>query len=52
LVPGTIPWTSEEDAMVKVLPAEEAAKRTGRSLCAVYKRRWWLGLPDGRRKGG
>jgi hypothetical protein len=50
LVPGTIPWTSEEDAMVKVLPAEEAAKRTGRSLSAVYKRRWRLGLPDGRRR--
>jgi hypothetical protein len=43
LVPGTIPWTAEEDEWVKTIPAEEAAKRTGRSLSAVYPRRWRLG---------
>jgi hypothetical protein len=49
LVPGTILWTPEEDELVKTLPAEEAAKRTGRSLSAVYARRRRLGVPDGRR---
>jgi hypothetical protein len=51
LVPGTIPWTAEEDELVKTLPPEEATKRTGRSLKAVYKRRHRLGMPDGRRLG-
>jgi hypothetical protein len=37
--PGTIPWTPEEEELVRTLPAEEAAKRTGRSLSAVYTRR-------------
>jgi hypothetical protein len=50
LVPGTIPWTPEEDELVKALPAEEAAMKTGRSLSAVYTRRWCLGMPDGRRR--
>jgi hypothetical protein len=50
LVPGTILWTPEEDELVKTLPVEEAAKRTGRSLSAVYARRWRLGVPDGRRR--
>jgi hypothetical protein len=50
LVPGTIPWTAEEDNLVKTLPVEEAAKKTGRSLSAVYARRWRLGMPDGRRR--
>jgi hypothetical protein len=50
LVPGTIPWTPEEDEWVKTLTAEEAAKKTGRSLKAVYARRWRLGMPDGRRR--
>jgi hypothetical protein len=48
LVPGTIPWTAGEDELVRTLPAEEAARRTGRSLQAVYKRRYRLGVPDGR----
>jgi hypothetical protein len=51
LVPGTIPWTREEDELVRTLPAEEPAKRTGRSLSGVYARRRWLGVPDGRRRG-
>jgi hypothetical protein len=50
MVPGTIPWTPEEDELVKTLPAEEAAKRTGRSLSAVYARRSRVGVPDGRRR--
>jgi hypothetical protein len=49
LVPGTKVWTAEEDELVKTLSAEEAAKKTGRSLKAVYERRR-LGMPDGRRR--
>jgi hypothetical protein len=50
LVPGTVVWTPKEDALVKSLPAAEAARRTGRTLGAVWSRRRVLGLPDGRRK--
>jgi len=50
LVPGTVPWTAGEDELVRTLPAEEAARRTGRSLQAVYARRSRLQLPDGRRR--
>jgi hypothetical protein len=50
LVPGTIPWTSEDDELVRMMPAEEVARRTGRSLQAVYKRRSLLQVPDGRRR--
>jgi hypothetical protein len=39
MVPGTIPWTAEEDELVKTLPGAGAAKKTGRSLSAVYRRR-------------
>jgi hypothetical protein len=49
MVPGTKVWTVVEDELVRTLPAEEAAKRTGRSLTAVYTRRNRLGVPDGRR---
>jgi hypothetical protein len=49
-VPGTIPWTAEEDELLMALPAEEVARRTGRSLEAVYTRRQRLGMPDGRRR--
>ena len=45
------PWTPEEDALLRRLPAAEVARRTGRSLAAVYSRRRELGLPDGRRRG-
>jgi hypothetical protein len=51
LVPGTIVWTAEEDELLKTLPAEEVAKRTGRNLKAVYARRQRLGMPDGRHRG-
>jgi hypothetical protein len=50
LVPGTVPWAADEDELVRTLPAEEVARRTGRSLQAVYKRRFRLGVPDGRRR--
>jgi hypothetical protein len=50
LVPGTIPWTWKEDALLWTLPAEVVAKRTGRSLSGVYARRRRLGVPDGRRQ--
>ena len=50
LVPGTVVWTEKEDALVRSLPAAEAARRTGRTLGAVWSRRRVLGLPDGRRK--
>jgi hypothetical protein len=50
LVPGTVLWTPEEDELVRIFPAEEAAKRTGRSLGAVYARRSRLGVLDGRRR--
>jgi hypothetical protein len=51
LVPGTIPWTRKEDALVRTLPAEEVAKKPGRSLSGVYARRRRLRVPDGRRRG-
>jgi hypothetical protein len=49
LVPGTIVWTADEDELPTTLPAEEVAKRTGRSLSAVYTRRRRLGMSDGSR---
>jgi len=42
------PWTAEEDALVRELPALDVAGRTGRTLQAVYKRRSLLGLNEGR----
>jgi hypothetical protein len=51
LVPGTRPWTPAGDDLVRALPPAEAARRTGRSLKAVYQRRLVLGLPDGRAEG-
>jgi hypothetical protein len=46
-----VSWTAAQDEMVRTLPVEEVAKRTGRSLQAVYKRRFRLEMPDGRRRG-
>jgi hypothetical protein len=51
LVPGIRTWTPAEDDQVRALSLEEAARRTGRSLKAVYKRRLVLRLPDGRAEG-
>lgn len=42
-------WTPDEEALLHTLPAAEVAKRTGRTLAAVYVRRQRLGLEDGRR---
>jgi hypothetical protein len=50
LVPGTIVWTAEEDELLKTLPAEEVARRTGRTPTAIYTRRQRLGMPHGRRR--
>jgi hypothetical protein len=41
-------WTPEEDGVVRALPPGEAARRTGRTIAAVYQRRRVLGLPYGR----
>jgi hypothetical protein len=50
LVPGTVPWTPEEDELVRTQPIAEAVKRTGRTLFAVKSRRHKLGEPEGRRR--
>jgi hypothetical protein len=42
------PWTPAEDEFVRTLPIAAAAKKTGRTPCAVASRRLKLGLPDGR----
>jgi hypothetical protein len=42
------PWTDAEDELLRTLPPAEVARRTGRTLTAVYGRRAVLGLPDGR----
>jgi hypothetical protein len=44
LVLGTIVWTAEEDELLKTLPAQEVARRTGRTLTAVFARRRRLGF--------
>jgi hypothetical protein len=44
-----VAWTFKEDQLVRSLPAREAARRTGRSLAAVYSRRRDLGV--GRHRG-
>jgi len=50
--PGGRAWTATEDELVRTLPALAAARRTKRSLNAVYMRRIRLGLPDGRATNG
>jgi hypothetical protein len=40
-------WTPEEDELVRTLPPAGAARRTGRTLLAVYVRCNELGVPDG-----
>jgi hypothetical protein len=42
------PWSAEEDALLHELMPAEVAKRTGRTLMAVWHRRRALGFPDGR----
>ena len=41
------PWLPEEDELLRTLPPAEVARRTGRTLLAVYVRCHELGLPDG-----
>jgi hypothetical protein len=48
MVPGTRPWTKAEDELLRVLPVREAVRQTGRTVYAVWSRRRWLGVPDGR----
>jgi hypothetical protein len=43
-------WTAAEDEWVRTLPPHEVARRTGRSLTAVYNRRSTLGGTDGGRQ--
>ena len=50
-VPSGRLWTAAEDELVRTLPAPEAARRTDRSLEAIYLRRRRLGVPDGRDPG-
>jgi hypothetical protein len=51
LVPGTVPFTPEQDELVKTLPTAEAARQTGRTLVAVSKRQPVLGLSEEAREG-
>jgi hypothetical protein len=44
------PWTAAEDLLVRTLPPQEVARRTGRSLPAVYTRRGTLRGADGGRQ--
>jgi hypothetical protein len=48
-VPNGRAWTPDQDAVVKALPATEAARELGRPVGQVYKRRRKLKVPDGRR---
>lgn len=41
-------WSARDDGWLRTLPAAEVAKRTGRTMKAVWSRRRILGLPDGR----
>jgi hypothetical protein len=41
------PWTPREDELLRTLPPAEVARRSGRTLLAVYVRCHELGLPDG-----
>ena len=45
-----VPWSSEEDELLRTLPAGEVVQQTGRTLTAIYHRRRVLGLCDGRRR--
>src|SRR5262245_26328671 len=49
-VPNGRRWDLWEDDLVRTRPAAEVARRTKRSVNAVYSRRAMLGVPDGRRR--
>jgi hypothetical protein len=44
-------WTAEEEELLRTLPPGEAARRTGRTLHAVYARRYLLGISSPRPRG-
>ena len=46
---GSPPWTEEEDEVLRSYPPQEAARRLGRTMDAVYGPRSLLGLPAARR---
>ena len=46
------PWTAREEKLLRSLPPAEVAKRTKRTIKAVWSRRQELGLPDGRAGNG
>jgi hypothetical protein len=50
-VAGLRAWTPEEDDLVRALPPAEAARRTGRTVKAVYGRRYSLGMTGAQRHG-
>jgi hypothetical protein len=41
---GRVSWTPAEDELVRALPPAAAAARAGRTLPAVYQRRYYLGV--------
>jgi hypothetical protein len=43
-VPNGRPWTPHEEAVVRDRPPRDAAGPTGRSIGAVYNRRYTFGL--------
>src|SRR5262249_37434062 len=48
----TNPWTAAEDELVRTLPPAAVARRTGRTLQAVYDRRTKLGVAEERGYNG
>jgi hypothetical protein len=44
-----MPWSAQDDELMRTLPPAEAAKRTGRTLGVISSRRYELHLPRGRR---
>jgi hypothetical protein len=44
------PWTRTDDWLVRTLPSTEAARRTGRTLYAVYRRRRQLHVAATKRR--
>lgn len=45
-------WSAADDELCRTMPPAEVAARTGRTIKAVYDRRWVLGMHDGRTKRG
>ena len=43
-------WPAADDDLCRTLPPAVVAARTGRTIKAVYSRRWVLGMHDGRTK--